>query len=1012
MKNVLGVRLESPAFEAGTVLVAEVTGREAISQLFEIELRLATREGVVLDEEKLMTSFVTLVFERSTSDTGAATDVRRISGTVRSLLDRALSESRHREYVVTLVPRVWQASLTSTSDVCMDLSIPEIIQSKLVDGASLDASLDLELRLKGTYGPRELVVQYKETNLAFASRLAEDLGISFFFEEGEDGREVMVFADDNSAFKPSTPETAPFHGRGDKTDVYELEARRQLVTKSFVARDYNYRNPAMDVLGEANTTALGSGRFDEYGPHAKTPEEATFYAKVRAQESQARSLTYEGRSELPGLRAGSVLVVEGHPRGELEIVVTEVEHRFAQQVFGFGDASEHPYENRFRAIPRSSTYRPARLTPKPVVHGMVTGIVEAASPTSLGAIDEQGRYRVSFLYDSVTGRGDGKASRPLRMAQPSAGDSRGFHLPLKTGTEVLITCVNGDPDRPIIAGAVPNPQTPSPVTAANAEKSMWKTNVNSIAIDDDQPRCKISVAGEDHVLQIGQPNGPEEGILLETKKNITLRSKTESTWHSKELSLFTEKNTAVVTKDILVTAGVPTFKSKWEKLEEVAESAAEFGQSMASKLDKVAEQLTHARKEAEEKKTHAVKAVSEAQKAAREGMGVKEKAHPKPVMTPQGPHYETQEQAEQRTFEEEIAKPENERYARGITQAMYDAAEATKELEDFDEHTATGEVTAARKEIKEAIDTAHEELESFHDKYKKYAPYADKVKKAAESVKGLGPLIKKLPSAEALFSKLGALFSKASHQAIDATVTASQKVSNAVPKASGQRRGDDVGVFKAPYNIQASYNSAALYGWKNAFVFGGKNVTLFSAKAVSALGRQRVDVKSANLVEVSAKDVVLSAKKEIDAYSDGTVAIVAKSKGIKVPAEASIMVNGQKDVHLVSDDKSVHLKANENISLFAQQGNTTVTTKKDLLVLVKDGKIDIEAQKGPGKLHTKQKLEVSTKDDLLLSAEKKGTIRIKDDLKLNSKSGHWKMSGELEIKSSKLAVKAKKIELG
>ena len=209
-------------------------------------------------------------------------------------------------------------------------------------------------------------------------------------------------------------------------------------------------------------------------------------------------------------------------------------------------------------------------------------------------------------------------------------------------------------------------------------------------------------------------------------------------------------------------------------------------------------------------------------------------------------------------------------------------------------------------------------------------------------------------------------------------MTASQKVSNAVPKASGQRRGDDVGVFKAPYNIQASYNSAALYGWKNAFVFGGKNVTLFSAKAVSALGRQRVDVKSANLVEVSAKDVVLSAKKEIDAYSDGTVAIVAKSMGIKVRAE----------------------------------GNTTVTTKKDLLVLVKDGKIDIEAQKGPGKLHTKQKLEVSTKDDLLLSAEKKGTIRIKDDLKLNSKSGHWKMSGELEIKSSKLAVKAKKIELG
>jgi type VI secretion system secreted protein VgrG len=35
--------------------------------------------------------------------------------------------------------------------------------------------------------------------------------------------------------------------------------------------------------------------------------------------------------------------------------------------------------------------------------------------------------------------------------------------------------LDGDPDRPIIVGAVPNPVTPSPVVAADATKNRLKT---------------------------------------------------------------------------------------------------------------------------------------------------------------------------------------------------------------------------------------------------------------------------------------------------------------------------------------------------------------------------------------------------------------------------------------------------------------------------------------------------------------------------------------------------------
>jgi type VI secretion system secreted protein VgrG len=42
-----------------------------------------------------------------------------------------------------------------------------------------------------------------------------------------------------------------------------------------------------------------------------------------------------------------------------------------------------------------------------------------------------------------------------------------MHFPLKPGVEVLVAFLDGDPDRPLIVAAAPNPATPSPVTGKN-----------------------------------------------------------------------------------------------------------------------------------------------------------------------------------------------------------------------------------------------------------------------------------------------------------------------------------------------------------------------------------------------------------------------------------------------------------------------------------------------------------------------------------------------------------------
>ena len=58
------------------------------------------------------------------------------------------------------------------------------------------------------------------------------------------------------------------------------------------------------------------------------------------------------------------------------------------------------------------------------------------------------------------------------MAQSYSGAGYGSHFPLHKGAEVILAFIGGDPDRPIIVGAVPNAHTPSPSASRNATQSV------------------------------------------------------------------------------------------------------------------------------------------------------------------------------------------------------------------------------------------------------------------------------------------------------------------------------------------------------------------------------------------------------------------------------------------------------------------------------------------------------------------------------------------------------------
>lgn len=471
LDDLVHARIESDDFPCDALQVFEVMGREAAGELFSFSIGVVFTGTEGLDLAAVEGATASIVFE------AAGEEVRRVHGMIAQIDDLLDTEPNTRGYVLLLVPRAHRLTLVRTQEIFMDLSVREIITRKL-DLVGLGAA-DVEMRLTGTYAAREFVVQYKETDLAFISRLAEHEGITFFFEH-EGGSDKMVFSDDNGGFRAADGHaTAFFQARGEQRDVHKIRARTQVVPRLHVVHDYNYRVPLVDPSGTAECASGQAGGLVEYGAHVKTPAEAAHIATLRAQRTEATHHVYTLEADLGWISAGRRFTLEGHPKlGDTTLIVTEIEHRLRQPVGLHGGQTVIAYGNTFRAIDASVPFRPPRVTAQPKIHGVINAVVahEIEGTESLfGRLDADGRYLVRMMFDTSQAGDRQLVSRRIRMAQPHAGPNYGHHFPLKPGTEVLIAFIDGDPDRPIIMAAVPNPIASSPVAQNCAPAHRIKT---------------------------------------------------------------------------------------------------------------------------------------------------------------------------------------------------------------------------------------------------------------------------------------------------------------------------------------------------------------------------------------------------------------------------------------------------------------------------------------------------------------------------------------------------------
>ena len=414
------------------------------------------------------------------------------------------------------------------------------IVSAILTSAGFRAD-QFEFDLSATYAAHEFIVQYQESDYAFICRLLARAGIFFTFES--DQQQTLVKFGDDSTKRPEMPNLPylEYHPQSGTTrqqeSVYQLSPHACLLPSQVRVSDYNYQTPNTRL--EVTRTSEHSNSYGEqaiYGDHFHTLDEGKQVAQFRIQSLDVRRETVIAETDCRGIRPGYLLTINNHPDTTLnnQYLVVAMTHK-ADQTAGLaysGEPQGPTYSNRLTMIKATTPYRPP-IPLVPQVLGLFSARIESKGG-EYAYLDEQGRYHLRTDFD----RGDAapaQASHPVRMMQSYGGSEYGIHFPLNDGTEVALACVNGDLNRPVILGVLPNPDTASVVTADNRTQNIIRTaSGNELCMDDrvNQEKIDLFTAQQKNILTLDANKGAhqvrlasEEGKMeLYAQKTILIES--------------------------------------------------------------------------------------------------------------------------------------------------------------------------------------------------------------------------------------------------------------------------------------------------------------------------------------------------------------------------------------------------------------------------------------------------------------------------------------------------------
>jgi type VI secretion system secreted protein VgrG len=410
-------------------------------------------------------------------------------------------------YVLRLVPRLWLTTLRRQNRIFQHLDVPSIARRVLGEHG-----ITFEARLVEPHPEQEYRVQYGESDFAFISRLLEEEGIAYWFEQGAsdgDGKPTsrLVLGDAPQA----APRGEPLRFVENPTKIPGVEYISRLALSHEVRpgrhtiRDYDFLKPDYELFGNADHSAaeqLYEQYHYEHGAftHDKDGDRRATVA-LQSTRRPRRNVRYS--TSCLDLGPGMVFGIAGHPRKD----VTTDTPLLALSATLEG-TSQDDWRLSGEAAFADYPHRPERKTPLPRMSGVQSALVVGPVGQEIHT-DELGRIKVQFHWDRE-GKRDDQSSCWVRVSQGWGGAGYGMMALPRVGQEVVVTFWEGNPDQPLVVGRVYNMKNQVPFKLPEEKtRSTWRSQsspasggFNEITLEDKKGEELVYLHAEKDLKQI------------------------------------------------------------------------------------------------------------------------------------------------------------------------------------------------------------------------------------------------------------------------------------------------------------------------------------------------------------------------------------------------------------------------------------------------------------------------------------------------------------------------------
>ncbi|MGL4236465.1 type VI secretion system Vgr family protein [Tabrizicola sp.] len=454
------LRIET-SLGADQLLAEKLSFREEISGLF---------EGVVVVRSKILDLAPDQVLGKPVDVSLELGDgARRFWNAIVTNMISGPKQTRGlQNYQLVLRPELWLLGQKSDCRIWLDKTAIDVAETLLSEHgiAAPDTSGVVD-----AVPPQHYSVQWNETDLAYLTRRLEEDGLFYWFEHSAGAHKLHIASHASGYTSDGMTDIRYSAGSTDRNHISRFETQFSYTPGQHAGRDWNFETPGQVPEGDAPSLVKlpknGSYELFQYpvqagygagGRASEGIDDAAVarVAKLRMQALEAEHARVEGESMVRTLAAGRRFKPYDLANPDTvfeEHVILAITHEAVDTSYE-SVANQAEYVNRFIAMPSSVPATPPRITPQPRIDGAQVAIVAGPEGEEIHP-DEYGRVKLWFPWDRRAKK-DGSDTCWVRVMQNWAGTGWGGQVIPRIGMEVMVSYLDGDPDRPVVTGVVPN----------------------------------------------------------------------------------------------------------------------------------------------------------------------------------------------------------------------------------------------------------------------------------------------------------------------------------------------------------------------------------------------------------------------------------------------------------------------------------------------------------------------------------------------------------------------------